>query len=216
VAWQGGVHARRGAAALVASEDLTDDRRVVYALALLAGLREGEVADRKWGDYDADVEPLGRLLVHSSYSRRNKASKGTKTDRPRAVPVHPRLAAILAAWKLAGWEKAYGRKPAADDFIVLNTRGNQADDQYVLDGLARDLKALGIRHRRYHDMRRTFISLALSGHANREALKRVSHGAKGDILDQYTTFDWPTLCDAVLCLSLEPKPLTTRRTTKHA
>jgi integrase len=199
------VYSRVEAERLISAAELGPDRRVLYAMALLGGLRAGEVLDRTWADYDADAEPLGRLSVHSSYSRANKTSKGTKTEQPREVPVHPRLAALLAEWKLGGWEKAYGRAPRPDDFIVLNTRGNQGDDQYVLDGLKRDLKALGIRHRRFHDMRRTFISLALTDGASRDVLKRVTHGAKGDILDQYTSFDWPTLCAAVSKLKLGVK-----------
>jgi integrase len=207
------VYTRAEAERLVADPLLDQDRRVLYALALLAGLRAGEVADRRWRDYDTAAEPLGRLSVHSSYTRHNKKAKGTKTEQPREVPVHPRLAALLAEWKLSGWEALFGRPPRDDDFIVPNRIGNTHSDTSVLKGLRRDLKALGIRARRFHDMRRTFISLALTDGANREALKRVSHGAKGDILDQYTTFDWSTLCAAVSKLKLGHRAPTTRRTT---
>lgn len=199
------VYSRHEAELLAFSPDLADDRRVLYALALLAGLREGEISDRRWRDYDAGAEPLGRLSVHSSFTRGNKSAKGTKTEAPREVPVHPALAAMLAQWKLAGWEETFGRPPRDDDFIVPNRWGNRHTDDSVMKGLKRDLKAFGLRLRRFHDMRRTFISLALTDGANREALKRITHGAKGDILDQYTTFDWPTLCAAVSKLKVGRK-----------
>lgn len=208
------VFSRAEAEALVSREDLDDVRRVLYAMALLAGMREGEVLDRRWRDYDADAQPLGRLSVHSSYTRHNRSSKTTKTEQPREVPVHPALASLLAAWRLGGWREAYGRPPEPDDFIILNTRGRQGDDQFVLDGLKRDLEALGLRHRRYHDMRRTFISLARADGAPKDVLRCVTHSGAGDIVDSYTSFDWPTLCAAVAKLNLgRPARPTTALTT---
>lgn len=34
------------------------------------------------------------------------------------MPVHPELAALLAAWKLDGWAATYGRVPEPGDLIV--------------------------------------------------------------------------------------------------
>jgi integrase len=200
------VFSRVEAEQLIAHDDIDEDHRVAYALSLLGGLREGEVGDRRWRDYDADAEPLGRLSVHSSYTRHNKAEKGTKTDAPREVPVHPELAAILARWKLAGWAKTFGRKPGPDDFIVPNRRGRHLNDNNIRKSMQKDLALLGMRWRRYHDMRRTFVSLALADGALQPVLKRVTHSGIGDIVDQYNTPPWEALCAAVSCLRLGKKP----------
>jgi hypothetical protein len=57
-----------------------------------------------WSQYDADAKPLGAInLGH------------TKSGVPRQVPVHPVLAKLLAAWKLAGWAATYGRSPRTND-----------------------------------------------------------------------------------------------------
>jgi hypothetical protein len=32
--------------------------------------------------------------------------------------VHPTLAKLLAAWKLSGWERLFGREPKPDDLVV--------------------------------------------------------------------------------------------------
>lgn len=195
------VYTRAEAEALVTGVDLDDDRRMLYALALLGGLREGEVSDRRWRDYDPDAEPLGRLSVHSSYRRANKVAKGTKTEAVREVPVHPLLAAMLAQWKLTGWEERFGRKPKPDDLIVPNRKGRHHTEDSVMKGLRRDVKLLGLREgRRYHDMRRTFISLALAGGAPEVVLERVTHNAKGNVISQYNTVPWDALCAAVKCL----------------
>jgi hypothetical protein len=52
-----------------------------------------------------------------------------------------------------------------------------------------DLEALGMRHRRGHDLRRTFITLAQVDGARREVLKVMTHGPSADdIVSLYTSF----------------------------
>lgn len=213
-AWRAKAIFTRGEAEqLISDEHLEEGRRVLYALALLTGMREGEICDRRWRDYDADREPLGCLSVHSSFTRSNKESKETKTGVAREVPVHPTLAAILAQWKLSGFLKAHGRHPHPDDFIVLSPRGKRHTDQSILDGLKRDLAELGLRHRRFHDMRRTFITLARSDGAIKDLLKWVTRGKGVDVDDEYVTPPWETLCAQVKRLRLGRRGLTTSATT---
>lgn len=213
------IFTRGEAEQLIADGRLDEDRRVLYALTLLTGMREGEVADRRWRDYDAQRESLGCLFVHSSFTRANKVSKETKTGVTREVPVHPTLAAMLAQWKLTGFEETYGRRPRPDDFIVLSPRGKQHTDQSILDGLKVDLVALGLRHRRFHDMRRTFITLARADGAIKDLLKWVTRGKGVDVDDEYVTPPWETLCEQVAKLKLgrrnrkAERSLTTRGTT---
>ena len=52
--------------------------------------------------------PLDRLTRAVSYSANLKREKGTKTETPRLVPVHPVLAKMLAEWKLTGWKQYRG------------------------------------------------------------------------------------------------------------
>jgi len=49
--------------------------------------------------------------IEKSYSTKKRRVKGTKTENPREMPVHPTLAKILATWKLSGFEQLTGRKP---------------------------------------------------------------------------------------------------------
>ncbi len=51
---------------LISDARLPPDRRVLYGLLGLAGLRFGEAAALKWGSYDETQKPLGRLLISSS------------------------------------------------------------------------------------------------------------------------------------------------------
>ena len=67
-----------------------------------------------------------------------------------------------------------------------------------------ELKKLGLRHRRFHDTRRTFISLARMGGARQEVVDRITHRANvSRMIERYTTFDWAELCHAVQCLQVD-------------
>ena len=61
---------------------------------------------------------------------------------------------------------------------------------------------LGLRRRRGHDLRRTFITLAQVDGARRDLLEIVTHGPRGDIVSIYTTFPWPALCAEVAKLDV--------------
>ena len=66
-----------------------------------------------------------------------------------------------------------------------------------------DLVLLGLRHRRGHDLRRTFITLAQVDGARRDLLETITHGPRGNIINVYTTFPWPALCAEVAKLKIE-------------
>ena len=126
---------------LISDERILADRRMVYALKSLAALRHGEVANLRWSQYDANAKPLGAINLGE-----------TKSGVPRAVPVHPTLAKLLAAWKLSGWSATYGRKPTADDFIVPtrnmtdeNPHGTAREAAETQKQLIADLTMLALR-----------------------------------------------------------------------
>ena len=112
------VFSHEEAETLISHPEIPFDRRMVYALGLLAGLRTGETAALRWRHYYPDNEPLGELVVAFAYSTRKACEKRTKTDVVKHVPVHPTLAAMLAEWKLGGWAEMMERPPEPDDLIV--------------------------------------------------------------------------------------------------
>jgi integrase len=193
-----------------------EDSTIVYSLLGLAGVRHGEMAGLRWRHYDPDREPLGSLLIATSYGRGR-----TKTKRTRIMPVHPLLASVLAQWKLTGWSRLMGRAPTDDDLVVPQPLQNPAgrrfgkrahlqvgDDSrmrtkdHSWKRFARHLEDLKLRHRRIHDLRRTFISLARADGADRDVLRWGTHGRSGDIMDAYTEMDWKRLCGEVAKLKV--------------
>lgn len=176
---------------LISDPRIPEDRRVLYALKAIGGLRHGEAAGLTWRQYDATLEPLGALTLER-----------TKTQVPRRVPVHPTLARVLAEWKLSGWERTYGRAPTAQDLVTPTRNLTPRDKHEAPKQLAADLELLKMRPRRGHDLRRTFITLAQVDGAARHFLEAVTHGPRGDIMNVYTSFPWPALCAEVAKLRI--------------
>lgn len=205
------IFSREELVTLISDPAVPEDRRVVYALAGLGALRHGCIAGLRWRHYQPDHEPLGRLIVVKSYDGR------TKTRTPRHMPVHPTLAAMLAEWKLVGWPQMMGRTPGADDLVVplpsddaqrrTNNPGSERmrSRQYSWDRLTQvDLRALGLRNRRFHDLRRTMISLAITDGARKDLLKLCTHGPpKKEGIDAYITIGWEPLCKEISMLKVE-------------
>lgn len=188
------------------------DRQVLYALQGLAALRHGEAAGLRWRHYEPDVKPLGRLVVATSYAKGR-----TKTNATRHMPVHPTLAAMLAQWKLHGWPEMMGRVPGSEDLVVpLPPQGKEVRRQRQnpraggmrsksdsWKRLRRDLDALGLRHRRGHDLRRTMISLAQDDGASKDILRLATHGRpRREAIDDYTSLQWETICREVAKLQV--------------
>ena len=51
------------------------------------------------------------------------------------------------------------------------------------------------------------ISAARSSGARRDVLEQITHNARGAIIDVYTAWEWPALCEAVSCLRVDPERL---------
>lgn len=208
------------------------DRQVLYAVLFLGGCRIGEVSALLVDHYQPDLEPLGQLAIETSYDSREGTIGETKTENPRRLPVHPWLRTFLDDWLATAWERFMGRPPRRGDILIPNRKGrhrNKSTTWHQLNGtpatparpavngkparraraaVPGDLERLGLRPRRQHDARRTFISLCRADGARKDILRLVTHGPEGDIMDIYSEIPWETLCEEVVKLRLGP-PATT-------
>jgi integrase len=174
------------------------DRRVLYALLHLAGLRLGEGCGRRVRDLDTSARPLWMLHVHDQYDGLPLKTARDEQTQERFVPVHPELRYILDVWLTEGWPMIYRRDPGPDDFIVPDrtTLGSRTKNQ-ALKALYRDCAAIGLERRGTHAGRRWFITYARADGARVDLLERVTHNAAGAMIDRYTYFGWPELCAEV-------------------
>ena len=220
---KGGVPYRlHEAVALMTDPRIPADRRTLHTLQALTGMRIGEACGRRWRDYDRETPRLGAMHVWSQYDDQPLKTGRAVHEKERFVPVHPALAKALAEWRLGGFAALYGRPPGDDDFIVPDpsTMGARTRSKAGKDHRA-DVEALGIyqRGRLTHGLRRWFISACRNASARREVIELMTHNAKGEVIDAYTSWEWSTLCDEISKLDvdlhstkLEVLPLAKRET----
>jgi integrase len=199
-----GIYEKAAVLKLITDERVPLDRRVFYALAFLTGMRHGELAGRRWKDWDRDAEPLTALHVRTQYNDQPLKSPDGKL-RPRTVPVHPLLAEMLTAWRDEGFPRQFGRKPEPEDFLVPSRRGPRAHRtvrRSLTNLVERDCPAVGVEPLTFHRTRDTFVSLCRRAGAPKDVVERITHNASGSVIDSYTHLDWTPLCAAVLLVQL--------------
>lgn len=198
---------RAEAQLLISHSDIPVRRRALWGLLLLSGVRIGEASALRWRAFDYERKPLSCMHVWFNFSPELKREKTTKSGVAREIPVHPTLAKLLAQWKLIYLNET-GRKPEGEALVFPSATGLNLRRNVTLRELKKDFDALGMRHRRQHDLRRTFVSLSIGDGAVKSVLHWISHGGDvdgsgSDMIDVYTSLDWSALCQAVLTLKVD-------------
>lgn len=189
---------------LISNPEIRNERRVIYALLFFTGGRVGEIAGMRWVDIDWKTEPLPKITLCRSYNRPR-----TKTGVIKEVPMHPELQGILGPFQKI-WAAIYDKRPEREDWLVpskakgpwsLRIRRHER----IYKDFRRDLKTIGLRKRRLHDLRRSFISFCLEDGVNPSILKRFTHlPNQTNMLDVYSSFSWVRVCYEILKLNLTP------------
>lgn len=183
------------------------DRRIYYALCYFGALRVGEASSRRWHDF---IEAVKRpaMHIHNQYSTERGREDETKTDSVRMMPLHPQLGELLEAWHDHGWREIYGREPKAGDLIVPSRLGRCRSSNHMLKKFYQDLDGLGMRRRRLHDLRRSFIGHAVDAGASRDRLKPATHGLGTSVIELYDSPEWVACVEQVLKLEISPQAAT--------
>lgn len=190
---------RENAERLITCEAIPPERRMLYALTYLTGMRPGEAAGRRWKDLDTQAAPLWCLHVATQYQDQPLKTSDGEDTAERWVPVHPELEALLTAWRARGWAETYGRHPTPDDFIIPDRRDplRAMTRAQVTHAPEHDCARAGIDRQGAHAGRRWFASYSRMDGAHPDVIERITHNAAGSMLDQYTYFGWDVMCEAV-------------------
>jgi hypothetical protein len=187
---------REDAERLIGASEIDDDRRVLYGLLFLGGMRLGEGCGRRWSDLDTNARPLWLLHVHDQYDGAPLKTARDEDTCERFVPVHPELQRLLEWWGREGFARVFGRAPRAEDLIVPDRRHMRSRTKnQALKGLYRDCVRIGIPRRGTHSGRRWLMTYARSDGARGEIIERITHNAAGAMIDRYTYFGWAPLCE---------------------
>ncbi len=127
----------------------------IWVMALLTGMRSGELYALKWTDIDFEAR-----IIHVSKQWTSKNGYGpTKSRKTRVVPISDSLLSFLKELKL---------KRDDQEFILPHHAEWQSGEQAkVIGGFC---SAIGITPVKFHDLRATFITNLL---AQGESLARV-------------------------------------------
>ncbi len=191
------VFTRDEIATLLDCPDIELPYRVMYATWFLTASRFAELVTARVHDYDRTQKPLAALTFRAVKTRRDRGVMF------RVVPVHRELRPWLDWWLAEGYEMVHGVKPTPDAplFPTFSVRRRNAGERLCSHGEVykrwqrHHLPKAGLRHRRLHDSRRTFISLVRSSAKSKDIVRAVTHRSTKDrVLDAYTTWEWEALC----------------------
>ncbi|MGD0679740.1 MAG: tyrosine-type recombinase/integrase [Polyangiaceae bacterium] len=178
---------------------LPDERFGLYLVALLTGLRAGELRGLTFAHVSTDAAvPL--LRVRQQLALMREAGESTTTGTPktrsskRDVPLHPAAASWLTWWRDAGWSAKYGRERTDEEpvFPAVDGEPGRPRDSNIL---RRDLRSARLPEDfaapdgsrvpyTFHATRRTFSRLLgdngvsaevvgmLDGHATKSVTER--------------------------------------------
>ncbi len=192
-------------------------RLVWYRVAVLTGLRVGELFGAQWGDIKSQdgmlyfsIERQCAQFAKEGYARLDTLK--THAGR-RAIPMHSLLHSVLKMWREDGWRAWVGRKPTASDAIFPNADGEHFRPK-AAELLRSDLGMMTLpTHALGHPLemrsfRRTFTTLLKEFGVEKDTRKELQgHELAKDVLDRhYTAEVIRPLYDAVQKIKLEIPP----------
>jgi integrase len=129
---------------------------VIVLLSAKAGLRAGEIANLTW---DMLVDASGH--ISGLIELRDQAAKKCSG---RSIPIHPDVAAALAAWRQVA---------PSSEYMIASERGGPLTPLSIVVWFNRAFKNIGLKGCSSHSGRRTFVTRAA----------RIVHKAGGSLRD---------------------------------
>lgn len=122
----------------------------IFLTAAYAGLRLGELRSLRWRDLD-----FGKRLIHVRHSYVMRTEDAPKSGRVRSVPMIDQVATALDQLsRRNGWTEE-------EDLVFVSPTGEHIEDSALRRRFYAALKAAGLKHIRFHDLRHSFGTLAV-------------------------------------------------------
>lgn len=150
---------------------------VLFLLALLTGLRQGEILALRWSDFD---EFRGLLFVLRTFHPEVGFAEPKTAASRRAVHVTPVLLNALVEYRV----ETNGRP---EDLIFRNRAGGPISHQNLASRVFHPaLERSGVKRVRFHDLRHSYACLMISMGVNIKFLQQqLGHASIVTTLDQY-------------------------------
>ena len=160
-----------------------------FVLAASTGMRRGEVLGLRWEDVDLESRTvtIRRTLLSVGY-RITPGQPKTARGR-RIISIDTGTAAVLRAHRGQQAEQAavVGRRTTPDDFVFSRPDGSPIHPDLFTKTFDRNVRRLGLRRVRLHDLRHTYATLALRAGVDAKTVSsRLGHATVAFTLDVYT------------------------------
>jgi integrase len=167
-----------------------DQWAALWHMAVLTGMRRGEILGLKWADLDLD---RGLLAVKRTYSR----GAGTAFDFGQPKTSHGRRTVVLPAAlvdSLRAHRRAQlqlrlkqGSAYVDKDVVFADAEGNPVHPNTLRKHFVKLLADAGVPPLRFHDLRHTNATLSLAAGVNPKVVsERLGHSNIGITLDTYS------------------------------
>lgn len=147
-------------------DHVSGDRwEAVYALALLTGMRQGEILGLRWGDIELDNR---RLVIRKTlvWLKGNPTLEDAKTERSKRTIVLPLRALAALRWRQGAQEADRDKCESAEpghwhalDLVFSDDHGDPIRRDYFTRAYQRHLAAAGLPKMSFHSTRHSTVGM---------------------------------------------------------
>ena len=173
---------------------------VPTVMAVLCGLRRGEIAALRWRNVDLDGGAVA-VVESAEQTAAGVRYKEPKTGKGRKVSLSATVIEELKAWRVAQAEEMLrlGLPPDGDTFVVTQVDGRPLQPRSITHEWVRLCAAKGLPRIRFHDLRHAHATHLLgAGVHPKVASERLGHSKVGITLDLYSHV-MPGMQDEAAC-----------------
>jgi integrase len=153
-------------------------------LAATTGMRRGELAGQRWGDWNRTAHSISVARARQSVGGHSvEVPCKTKNSR-RCIDLDPHTETVLAHWKRR--QHRDGHRVDLDDAIFTNTKGQPVHPESISQLFTRQLARINLPTIRFHDLRHTHATL-LAGSSTpiKVVSERLGHAHPGFTMATY-------------------------------
>ncbi|WP_286231335.1 tyrosine-type recombinase/integrase [Neobacillus mesonae] len=161
---------------------------IAYILAILTGMRQGEILGLRWKDIDFDKKLIfvKQVLTHDGKELKN----GTKTmSGTRIISISDNVCNQLKKlkYKISEDKKKLDKKYLDNDLVVCTKKGTPIQPSNLLKTFKKDTNNIGLPIIRFHDLRHTHATMLIEKDINPKIIQeRLGHARIGITLDIYS------------------------------
>jgi len=153
-------------------------------LAATTGMRRGELAGLRWGDWNRSTHSISVARARQSVGGHSfEVARKTKNSR-RCIDLDPVTETVLARWKRR--QERDGHRVDLDDAIFTNAEGLPVHPESISQLFTRQLARIDLPTIRFHDLRHTHATL-LAGSSTpiKVVSERLGHAHPGFTMATY-------------------------------